>query len=145
MPIQLKEGEPLLDQSSEERSHSPDPSVWSLKSDKSMKMPIQLKDGESLFDQSFQQESSDSAVPSVLSMKSDRSIQIPIHLNESPPRTLRLSKCKVTHEGVTALTKSLKSNPSHLKEVDLLENDLEESDLNVLSMTLDKPSKNSVH
>ncbi len=36
--------------SSEERSHSPDPSVWSLKSDKSMKIPIQLKDGESVFD-----------------------------------------------------------------------------------------------
>uniref|UniRef100_A0A673JK25 Si:ch211-191a16.2 n=1 Tax=Sinocyclocheilus rhinocerous TaxID=307959 RepID=A0A673JK25_9TELE len=44
---------------------------------------------------------------------------------------LRLSKCKVTHEGVTALTEALKSNPSHLKELDLLENDLEESDLNV--------------
>ncbi|XP_016386026.1 NACHT, LRR and PYD domains-containing protein 3-like [Sinocyclocheilus rhinocerous] len=53
---------------------------------------------------------------------------------------LRLSKCKVTHEGVTALTEALKSNPSHLKELDLLENDLEESDLNVLSMILDKSS-----
>uniref|UniRef100_A0A673KPR5 Uncharacterized protein n=1 Tax=Sinocyclocheilus rhinocerous TaxID=307959 RepID=A0A673KPR5_9TELE len=53
---------------------------------------------------------------------------------------LRLSNCNVTHEGVTALTEALKSNPSHLKELDLLENDLEESDLKVLSMILDKSS-----
>uniref|UniRef100_A0A8C2EGR7 NACHT domain-containing protein n=1 Tax=Cyprinus carpio TaxID=7962 RepID=A0A8C2EGR7_CYPCA len=51
---------------------------------------------------------------------------------------LRLSNCNVTHEGVTALTEALKSNPSHLKELDLSENDLEESDLKVLSMILDK-------
>ncbi|XP_073674412.1 NACHT, LRR and PYD domains-containing protein 3-like [Garra rufa] len=56
---------------------------------------------------------------------------------------LRLSKCKVTQEGLTALTEALKSNPSHLKEVDLLENDLEESDLKILSMQLDKSSKNN--
>ncbi|XP_067222144.1 NACHT, LRR and PYD domains-containing protein 3-like [Chanodichthys erythropterus] len=53
---------------------------------------------------------------------------------------LRLSNCNVTHEGVMVLTEALKSNPSHLKELDLLENDLEESDLNVLSMILDKSS-----
>ncbi|XP_067222143.1 NACHT, LRR and PYD domains-containing protein 3-like [Chanodichthys erythropterus] len=51
---------------------------------------------------------------------------------------LRLSNCNLTHEGVAALTEALKSNPSHLKELDLLENDLEESDLNVFSMILDK-------
>ncbi|XP_048015710.1 NACHT, LRR and PYD domains-containing protein 3-like [Megalobrama amblycephala] len=54
---------------------------------------------------------------------------------------LRLYNCNVTHEGVASLTKALKSNPSHLKELDLLENDLEETDLNVLSMILDKSSK----
>uniref|UniRef100_A0A8C1WAY2 NACHT domain-containing protein n=1 Tax=Cyprinus carpio TaxID=7962 RepID=A0A8C1WAY2_CYPCA len=53
---------------------------------------------------------------------------------------LRLSKCKVTHEGVTALNEALKSNPSHLKELDFLDNGLEESDLKVLSMILDKSS-----
>ncbi|XP_026135193.1 NACHT, LRR and PYD domains-containing protein 14-like [Carassius auratus] len=50
---------------------------------------------------------------------------------------LRLSKCNITHEGVTALTEALKSNPSHLKGLDLSENDLEESDLKVLSIILD--------
>ncbi|XP_042627721.1 NLR family CARD domain-containing protein 3 [Cyprinus carpio] len=50
---------------------------------------------------------------------------------------LRLSNCNVTHEGVTALTEALKSNPSHLKELDLAKNDLEESDLKVLSIILD--------
>ncbi|XP_056092864.1 NLR family CARD domain-containing protein 3-like isoform X2 [Rhinichthys klamathensis goyatoka] len=54
--------------------------------------------------------------------------------------TLKLSNCNVTHEGVTALTEALKSNPSHLKEIDLLENDLEESDLNAISMILEKSS-----
>ncbi|XP_026104107.1 NLR family CARD domain-containing protein 3-like isoform X2 [Carassius auratus] len=53
---------------------------------------------------------------------------------------LRLSKCKVSHEGVTALIEALKSNPSLLQELDLLENDLEESDLNVLRMILEKSS-----
>ncbi|XP_048015706.1 NACHT, LRR and PYD domains-containing protein 3-like isoform X2 [Megalobrama amblycephala] len=53
---------------------------------------------------------------------------------------LRLSNCNVTHEGVMVLTETLKSNPSHLKELDLLENDLVESDLNVLSMILEKSS-----
>ncbi|XP_067307384.1 NACHT, LRR and PYD domains-containing protein 3-like isoform X2 [Pseudorasbora parva] len=46
---------------------------------------------------------------------------------------LGLSNCNVTHEGVVSLTEALKSNPSHLKEIRLLEKDLEESDLNVFS------------
>ncbi|XP_067307386.1 NACHT, LRR and PYD domains-containing protein 3 [Pseudorasbora parva] len=50
---------------------------------------------------------------------------------------LGLSNCNVTHEGVASLTEALKSNPS-LKEIDLLENDLEEADLNVLSKILEK-------
>ncbi|XP_051719303.1 LOW QUALITY PROTEIN: NACHT, LRR and PYD domains-containing protein 3 [Ctenopharyngodon idella] len=53
---------------------------------------------------------------------------------------LRLSNCNVTHKDVTSLTEALKSIPSHLKELDLLENDLEESDLNVLSMSHHKSS-----
>ncbi|XP_067307380.1 NACHT, LRR and PYD domains-containing protein 3-like [Pseudorasbora parva] len=53
---------------------------------------------------------------------------------------LGLSNCNVTHEGVVSLTEALKSNPSHLKEIRLLEKDLEESDLNVLSMILEKTS-----
>uniref|UniRef100_A0A8C2HF84 Si:ch211-191a16.5 n=1 Tax=Cyprinus carpio TaxID=7962 RepID=A0A8C2HF84_CYPCA len=57
---------------------------------------------------------------------------------QNPHCTLeKLSNCNVTHEGVTALTEALKSNPSHLKELDLAKNDLEESDLKVLSIILD--------
>ncbi|XP_056329921.1 NACHT, LRR and PYD domains-containing protein 3-like isoform X3 [Danio aesculapii] len=55
---------------------------------------------------------------------------------------LRLSNCNVTHEGLTALTVALKSSPSQLKELDLLENDLEESDLNMIYMIMDKSSDN---
>jgi len=36
---------------SEERSNSSDPSVLSMKSDRSMKIPIELKKGDSQFDQ----------------------------------------------------------------------------------------------
>ncbi|XP_026108866.1 NACHT, LRR and PYD domains-containing protein 3-like [Carassius auratus] len=45
---------------------------------------------------------------------------------------LRLSNCSITHEGVMSLTEALKSNPSRLKELDLLENDLEESDFKLI-------------
>ncbi|XP_017206749.1 NACHT, LRR and PYD domains-containing protein 3-like isoform X1 [Danio rerio] len=51
---------------------------------------------------------------------------------------LRLANCKVTHEGVTALTEALKSSLSQLKELNLPENNLEESDLNMISMIIDK-------
>ncbi|XP_051521526.1 NACHT, LRR and PYD domains-containing protein 3-like [Myxocyprinus asiaticus] len=68
---------------SEERSHSPVPSVLSLKSDKSMNMPVHLKVGGSLFDQSSDERSDSvqeilhSPVHSVLSMKTDSEMQIP--------------------------------------------------------------------
>ncbi|KAK7118083.1 hypothetical protein R3I94_021810 [Phoxinus phoxinus] len=47
--------------------------------------------------------------------------------------TLRLSCCGVTDEGCAALTSALRSNPSHLRELDLSRNKLGDSDMKLLS------------
>ncbi|XP_042601255.1 LOW QUALITY PROTEIN: NACHT, LRR and PYD domains-containing protein 3-like [Cyprinus carpio] len=52
---------------------------------------------------------------------------------------LRLSYCGVTDEGCAALASALRSNPSHLKELDLSGNELEASELNLLSAGLKDP------
>uniref|UniRef100_A0A8C1T8T9 NACHT LRR and PYD domain-containing protein n=1 Tax=Cyprinus carpio TaxID=7962 RepID=A0A8C1T8T9_CYPCA len=51
----------------------------------------------------------------------------------------RLSYCGVTDEGCAALASALRSNPSHLKELDLSGNELEASELNLLSAGLKDP------
>ncbi|KAK7118084.1 hypothetical protein R3I94_021810 [Phoxinus phoxinus] len=47
--------------------------------------------------------------------------------------TLRLCGCGVTDEGCAALTSALRSNPSHLRELDLSRNKLGDSDMKLLS------------
>ncbi|XP_043088872.1 NACHT, LRR and PYD domains-containing protein 12-like [Puntigrus tetrazona] len=72
--------------------------------------------------------------PSGLSMLSD--------LLRDPPcklEILRLSYCGVTDEGCTCLASALRSNPSHLRELDLSGNELEASELNLLSAELKNP------
>jgi len=44
----------------------------------------------------------------------------------------RLWKCGVTDEGCAALASALRSNPSHLKELDLFDNKLGPSGMNLL-------------
>ncbi|KTF72967.1 hypothetical protein cypCar_00044793 [Cyprinus carpio] len=51
----------------------------------------------------------------------------------------KLSYCGVTDEGCAALASALRSNPSHLKELDLSGNELEASELNLLSAGLKDP------
>ncbi|KAI4873254.1 hypothetical protein NFI96_024891, partial [Prochilodus magdalenae] len=46
---------------------------------------------------------------------------------------LRLNKCNITNEGCAALVSALKSNPSHLRALDLSENKLEDSGVKLLS------------
>ncbi|XP_051963712.1 NACHT, LRR and PYD domains-containing protein 12-like [Xyrauchen texanus] len=53
---------------------------------------------------------------------------------------LRLSNCGVTKEGLAALAEAFKSNPSHLTELNLLENHLEESDIKLLSVIQNESS-----
>ncbi|XP_041842717.1 NLR family CARD domain-containing protein 3-like isoform X2 [Melanotaenia boesemani] len=53
---------------------------------------------------------------------------------------LRLSGCLITSTGCAALRSALRSNPSHLKELDLSYNHLEESEKQLLSAGLEDPS-----
>uniref|UniRef100_A0A8C7TCL2 NACHT domain-containing protein n=1 Tax=Oncorhynchus mykiss TaxID=8022 RepID=A0A8C7TCL2_ONCMY len=53
--------------------------------------------------------------------------------------TLRLSGCGVTEEGCASLVSVLRSNPSHLRELDLSNNDLKDSGVKLLSAGLENP------
>ncbi|XP_036795542.1 stonustoxin subunit beta-like [Oncorhynchus mykiss] len=52
---------------------------------------------------------------------------------------VRLSGCVVTEEGCASLVLALKSNPSHLRELDLSNNDLKDSGVKLLSAGLGNP------
>uniref|UniRef100_A0AAZ3Q5Y6 Uncharacterized protein n=1 Tax=Oncorhynchus tshawytscha TaxID=74940 RepID=A0AAZ3Q5Y6_ONCTS len=53
--------------------------------------------------------------------------------------TLRLTGCLVTEEGCASLVSALESNPSHLRELDLSNNDLKDSGVKLLSAGLGNP------
>uniref|UniRef100_A0A8C7MKM1 NACHT, LRR and PYD domains-containing protein 12-like n=1 Tax=Oncorhynchus kisutch TaxID=8019 RepID=A0A8C7MKM1_ONCKI len=53
--------------------------------------------------------------------------------------TLRLSGCLVTEEGCASLVSALRSNPSHLRVLDLSNNDLKDSEVKLLSAGLGNP------
>ncbi|XP_048856684.1 NACHT, LRR and PYD domains-containing protein 12-like [Brienomyrus brachyistius] len=53
---------------------------------------------------------------------------------------LRLSSCRVTEEGCSSLASALRSNPSHLRELDLSYNHPGDSGVNLLSVVLKDPS-----
>uniref|UniRef100_A0A8C8FJ25 Uncharacterized protein n=1 Tax=Oncorhynchus tshawytscha TaxID=74940 RepID=A0A8C8FJ25_ONCTS len=50
-----------------------------------------------------------------------------------------LSGCLVTEEGCASLASALRSNPSHLRELDLSNNDLKDSGVKLLSDGLGNP------
>ncbi len=52
---------------------------------------------------------------------------------------IRLSDCSVTEEGYKALSSALKSNPSHLRELDLTGNDPGQSGVKQLHDLLQDP------
>ncbi|XP_064870567.1 NLR family CARD domain-containing protein 3-like [Oncorhynchus nerka] len=54
-------------------------------------------------------------------------------------RAVLLSGCGVTEEGCASLVSALKSNPSHLRELDLSNNDLKDSGVKLLSDGLGNP------
>ncbi|XP_052459088.1 NACHT, LRR and PYD domains-containing protein 1a isoform X8 [Carassius gibelio] len=54
-------------------------------------------------------------------------------------RSVQLSDCGVTDEGCSALTSALRSNPSHLRELDLSGNKLRDSNVNLLSDLKEDP------
>uniref|UniRef100_A0A8K9XYP7 B30.2/SPRY domain-containing protein n=1 Tax=Oncorhynchus mykiss TaxID=8022 RepID=A0A8K9XYP7_ONCMY len=54
-------------------------------------------------------------------------------------RAVLLSGCGVTEEGCTSLVSALRSNPSHLRDLDLSNNDLKDSGVKLLSAGLRNP------
>ncbi|XP_071028937.1 NLR family CARD domain-containing protein 3-like [Oncorhynchus clarkii lewisi] len=54
-------------------------------------------------------------------------------------RAVLLSGCRVTEEGCASLVSALRSNPSHLRELDLSNNDLKDSGVKLLSDGLGNP------
>ncbi|XP_064870931.1 NLR family CARD domain-containing protein 3-like isoform X2 [Oncorhynchus nerka] len=54
-------------------------------------------------------------------------------------RAVLLSGCGVTEEGCASLVSALRSNPSHLRELDLSNNDLKDSGVKLLSSGLENP------
>ncbi|KAM9471268.1 NLR family CARD domain-containing protein 3-like isoform 2-T5 [Salvelinus alpinus] len=54
-------------------------------------------------------------------------------------RAVLLSDCGVTEEGCASLVSALESNPSHLRELDLSNNDLKDSGVKLLSAGLGNP------
>uniref|UniRef100_A0A674B0Y1 SPRY-associated domain-containing protein n=1 Tax=Salmo trutta TaxID=8032 RepID=A0A674B0Y1_SALTR len=52
---------------------------------------------------------------------------------------VRLSGCGVTEEGCASLVSALRSNPSHLRELDLSNNELKDSGVKLLSAGLGNP------
>uniref|UniRef100_A0A674DU19 B30.2/SPRY domain-containing protein n=1 Tax=Salmo trutta TaxID=8032 RepID=A0A674DU19_SALTR len=54
-------------------------------------------------------------------------------------RAALLSGCGVTEEGCASLVSALRSNPSHLRELDLSNNDLKDSGVKLLSAGLEDP------
>uniref|UniRef100_A0A8C2I8E5 Uncharacterized protein n=1 Tax=Cyprinus carpio TaxID=7962 RepID=A0A8C2I8E5_CYPCA len=85
--------------------------------------------------------SMDPPEPSCVSMKSDCLMEPPRNFrgHTVPNLGFRLSNCGVTAEGCAVLASALRSNPSRLRELDLSENKLQDSGLNLLSDGLKDP------
>ncbi|XP_029523757.1 NACHT, LRR and PYD domains-containing protein 12-like isoform X2 [Oncorhynchus nerka] len=54
-------------------------------------------------------------------------------------KTLRLSNCRITEKSCTSLASALRSNPSHLRELDLSGNNPGDSGVKLLSTVLENP------
>ncbi|ROJ35263.1 Mucolipin-3 [Anabarilius grahami] len=84
---------------------------------------------------------SDSHVSSSVSLKSDRSKHgVPPNLSERKPSSDKsLNRCSITEKQCVILTSALKSNPSHLRELNLSWNKLGDSGVKNLSDLLMNP------
>ncbi|KAK6312407.1 hypothetical protein J4Q44_G00180710 [Coregonus suidteri] len=140
----------------QERPASPVPSCVSMKSDRSMDQPIVFREGDFSSEQSsIKQERPASPVPSCVSMKSDKSMHHPIAFKEgdfsseqSDPvmnmdvlRKMNQKELADTLEKneLAVICQPLRSNPSHLRELDLSYNHPRDSGVRLLSAGLDDP------
>uniref|UniRef100_A0A8C1LF45 Uncharacterized protein n=2 Tax=Cyprinus carpio TaxID=7962 RepID=A0A8C1LF45_CYPCA len=111
----------------------PEPSCVSMKSDWSMEPPRNFS-GHTEF--GFRP---DPPVSSCVSRRSDKSVDPSLNFSGYTDLWFRLSNCGVTAEGCAVLASALRSNPSRLRELDLSENKLQDSGLNLLSDGLKDP------
>uniref|UniRef100_A0AAZ3NU45 Uncharacterized protein n=1 Tax=Oncorhynchus tshawytscha TaxID=74940 RepID=A0AAZ3NU45_ONCTS len=66
-------------------------------------------------------------------------VSLPRVIKQTWPPYSVLSGCLVTEEGCASLVSALRSNPSHLRELDLSNNDLKDSGVKLLSDGLENP------
>ncbi|XP_042171506.1 uncharacterized protein LOC112240356 isoform X3 [Oncorhynchus tshawytscha] len=143
------------------RPVSPVPSCVSMKSDRSMRPPIHFREGDFSTEQRIKTDRLVSPVPGCVSMKSDKSLGLNILFREGELSTGKsiseeidqsmdhqprvptddkvLSGCSITEEGCASLASALRSNPSHLKELDLSGNTPGDSGVKLLSSVREDP------
>uniref|UniRef100_A0A4W5M586 SPRY-associated domain-containing protein n=1 Tax=Hucho hucho TaxID=62062 RepID=A0A4W5M586_9TELE len=100
-----------------------------------MGQPINFREDVLSTEQRVQQEKPYSPLPSCVSMKSDGSMGQPINFREGD----RLNKCSLSVTSCGALASALSSSSSSLIKLDLSDNDLQDSGVELLSTGLDNP------
>ncbi|KAI4878726.1 hypothetical protein NFI96_018494 [Prochilodus magdalenae] len=92
-----------------------------------------------------------STLPPIQDIYNKRRLGRAVHISSDPthpshplfqplPSGKRLCRCNITDEGCAALTSTLKSNPSHLRELNLSDNTLGDLGVKLLSVGLKNPS-----